>query len=90
MPAAIGTLAADPDDVEAGLELAAAIDELQAVADHVPARAGYLAVGTSLEKLVTTLRRARDGRLTHAVRTSISTGLDDVGRQAQTLCGFPT
>lgn len=90
VPAALGTLAADPGDIEAGLTMSAAIDELQGVVDRVPVRAGYLAVGTSLEQLITSLRTARDGQLTDSVRTSISMDLDEVGRQAQTLCGFPT
>ena len=45
--------------------------------------------GASLEELVAALRTARDGRLTDAVRTSIGTGLDDVGRQVQPVCDFP-
>ena len=90
VPAALGMLAADADVVEARLTLSAAIDELQGVLDHVPPRGGNLAVGTSLEQLITALLRARDRRLTDDLRTSISTGLDDVGRQAQTACGFPT
>jgi hypothetical protein len=40
--------------------------------------------------VVGALGQARDGSLTDAVRTAISTGLDDVGRQVQPVCDFPT
>ena len=44
----------------------------------------------SADALVTTLRDARDGRLTETVRIAITEGLDDVGRRVQAVCDFPT
>jgi hypothetical protein len=82
----VGILTADPDDVESGLELTAAADELQAVLDDVRDRP---AMRASLHELVDALRRAQGGRLTDAARVAITTGLDEVGREAQAICGFP-
>jgi hypothetical protein len=90
IPEAVGTLTADPKDVEATLALTAAIDELTTARDAVRAGHGFLALDTALEQLATALRAARDGALSDAVGTAISSGLDDVGRLVQPACGFPT
>jgi hypothetical protein len=90
LPEAVGTLTADPKDIEATLALTAAISELGDVLDGVREGVGFLELDTSLELLAAALRQAREGPLTDAVRTAISTGLDDVGRQVQPVCGFPT
>jgi hypothetical protein len=90
LPLAVGTLTADPTDVEAGLALTAVIDELQVVLDEVRAESGFLPLDAALEGLTGALREAREGSLTDALRTAISAGLEDVGRLAQPVCGFPT
>jgi hypothetical protein len=89
VPSAVGTLTADPEDIEAGLALTAVIGELTDVLDGVRAHPGFLELGRSLEQLAGALREAREGPLTDAVRTAITTALDDVGRQVQPVCGFP-
>jgi hypothetical protein len=89
LPEALGTLTADPNDVEATLALTSAIDELQDVLDEVRARPGFLALDRSLARLADAVREARDGPLTDAVRTAIGTGLDDVGHRVQPVCDFP-
>jgi hypothetical protein len=89
LPVVLGTLTADPQDVEANLALTAAVGELQDVLDDVRARRGFSALGTSVEDLIAALRQARDGQLTDAVRAWIGTRLDDVGRQVQPVCDFP-
>ena len=90
LPVAVGTLTADPGDVEARFALTAAISELQDVLDDVRTHPGFLALDRSLEQLAGALRKAGDGLLTDAVRTAIRTGLDDVGQQVQPACDFPT
>ena len=90
IPEAVGRLTADPRDVEAGLALTAAMAELDAVIDRVRVTVGFRELDTSLEVLVGALEHARDGSTTEAVRTAISTGLDDVGRKTQAVCGFPS
>ena len=90
LPEALGTLTADPDDVEATLALTSAIGELQDVLDEVRDRSGFLALDRALAQLTNAIRDARDGPLTDAVRAAIGTGLDDVGHQVQPVCDFPT
>lgn len=90
LPVAVGTLTAQPEDVGAKLEITAAIDELTGVLDKAGHRPGLAALDRSVRDLVEVLRDARDARLTDAVRTEISTGLDDVGLRAQAFCGFPS
>jgi hypothetical protein len=90
LPEALGTLTADPKDVEATLALTSAIDELHEVLDEVRTRPGFLALDEALQQLADALREARDGALTDAVRTLIADGLDDVGHQVQPVCDFPT
>jgi hypothetical protein len=90
LPVAVGTLTADPQDVEAGLALSAAIDELKAVLDEVRDAPDFAALGTSLEELVAALREAREGSLTDDVRTAIRSGLDRVGHLVQPACDYPT
>jgi hypothetical protein len=87
---AVGTLTSQPEDVGAQLELAAAADELQHVLDQASTRPGADALAGSLRDLVAALRKARDSHLTDQLRTEIRTGLDDVGRRAQAVCGFPS
>lgn len=89
LPVAIGTLTADPHDVEAGVALNAAVDELRNVRADVPDQPGFLGLSTSLDELLDALREAQRGPLTDAVRTAISTRLEAFGVQAQPLCGFP-
>ena len=90
LPEALGTLTADPNDVEATLALTSAIGELQDVLDEVRARPGFLALDRSLTQLTDAVREARDGPLTDAARTAIGAGLDDVGHRVQPVCDFPT
>ena len=87
LPTVIGTLIAQPRDVGAGLELTAVIDELKRVLD---AATDQTALRGSLEQLLGALREARDEPLTDAVGTRISSGLDQLGSRAQSLCGFPS
>ncbi|UOY03744.1 hypothetical protein [Blastococcus sp. PRF04-17] len=86
MPRAVGLLTARPRHVEAKLHVAAAAEELRAVRAEVGAD-GDLA--DALDGLVAALSSARTGPLTTSVLTSISSGLDDVGRLIQTSCDFP-
>jgi hypothetical protein len=90
LPVAIGTLTADPQDVEARLSLTATVDELRAVRADVPDQPGLLGLSTALDDLLDTLGDAQDAPLTDAVRTAISTRLEAFGVQAQPLCGFPS
>lgn len=90
LPEALGTLTADPDDVEATLALTSVIGELQDVLEEVRARPGFLALDRALARLTDAVREARDGPLTDPVRAAIGTGLDDVGHQVQPVCDFPT
>jgi hypothetical protein len=90
LPVAVGTLTAQPQDVGAKLQLTGAVDELTTVLDQVHGRPDLRALGSSVRDLIGVLRDARDAPLTDAIRTKISTGLDDVGRRAQAVCGFPT
>jgi hypothetical protein len=90
LPEALGTLTADPEDVESTLALTAAIGELTYVRNEVEDGPDVTDLVSSLDGLVSALRQARERPVTDAVRTAISTGLDDVGRQVQLLCGFPT
>ena len=90
LPEALGTLTADPNDVEATLALTSAIGELQDVLDEVRSGPGFLALDRSLAELTDAVREARDGPLTDAVRAAISDALDDVGQRAQPVCDFPT
>jgi hypothetical protein len=85
LPRAIGTLTARPDDVEARLDLAAAADELTEVRDE----ADDSVVAGAIDDLLDALAQARSGPLTASLVTSISTGLDDVGRLVQPDCDFP-
>jgi hypothetical protein len=90
LPVAVGTLTAQPQDVGAKLELTAAVDELNSVLDQVDGKPDLRALGTTVRELIGVLRDARDAPLTDAIRTKISTGLDDVGQRAQAVCGFPS
>jgi hypothetical protein len=90
LPEAVGTLTVEPGDVEAKLLLTAAITELDGVLADVRERPGFLALERSVDELLTTLRDARDERLTETARTAIVSGLDDIGHQVQPICGFPT
>jgi len=90
LPEAVGTLIAEPGEVEATLVLTGAITELEALLDDIREGPGFVALDRSADALVTTLRHARDGRLTELVRIAITEGLDDVGRRVQAVCDFPT
>jgi hypothetical protein len=90
LPEAVGTLIAEPGEVEATLVLTGAITELEGLLDDIREGPGFVALDRSAEALVTTLRDARDGRLTETVRIAITEGLDDVGRRVQAVCDFPT
>ena len=90
LPEAVGKLIAKPGEVEAGMVLTGAIAELEGLLDDIREGPGFLALDRSADKLVTTLREARDGRLTETVRIAITEGLDDVGRRVQAVCDFPT
>jgi hypothetical protein len=90
LPVAIGTLTARPGDVEAKLALSAAVGDLRAVGEEVARDDGTAALGAALDELTAALARAEAGPLTDAVRTAVSTGLDDVGLLVQPACDFPT
>jgi hypothetical protein len=90
VPQAVGTLVAEPGEVEATLVLTGAITELEDMLDDIRERPGFLALDRSVDELVTTLRKARDGRVTEAVRVAITEGLDDIGHRVQSVCDFPT
>ena len=90
LPEAVGTLIAEPGEVEATLVLTGAITELEGLLDDIREGPGFVALDRSTDALVTTLRHARDGRLTEMVRIAITEGLDDVGRRVQAVCDFPT
>ena len=90
LPEAVGTLIAEPGEVEATLVLTGAITELEGLLDDIREGPGFVALDRSADALVTTLRDARDGRLTETVRIAITEGLDDVGRRVQAVCDFPT
>ena len=90
LPDAVGTLTARPEDVGAKLDLNAAGDELRDVLQQVDRQPGAGALAGALRELVAALREAGDVRLTDDIRTRISTGLDDVGRDAQSACEFPS
>jgi hypothetical protein len=90
LPEAVGTLIAEPGEVEASLVLTGAITELEGLLDDIREGPGFVALDRSADALVTTLRSARDGRLTEMVRIAITEGLDDVGRRVQAVCDFPT
>ncbi|TQN44384.1 hypothetical protein FHU33_3886 [Blastococcus colisei] len=85
IPTAVGLLAGDPGNVEAEVDLTAAIDELRAVLDDVRP-----ALDDAVGELVAALTAARDQGLTEAVRDDISAGLDELGTLVQPACGFPT
>ena len=89
LPSAIGVLTAEPGDIEANLDLDAAIEELRAVLEEVRSGAGQIKVETSIEELVEALRRAGQGPVTDTVRTAIVHGLDDVGARVPPICRFP-
>jgi len=90
LPEAVGTLIAEPGEVEATLVLTGAITELEGLLDDIREGPGFLALDRSADELVSRLREARDGRLTETVRIAITDGLDDVGRRVQAVCDFPT
>jgi len=90
LPVVVGTLTALPDDVGSKTEITGAVDELQGVLEQVRNRPGTDVLAGSLAELIAALRSARDSRLTDEVRAEISAGLDDVGRDAQAACGFPS
>jgi len=90
LPEAVGTLIAEPGEVEATLVLTGAITELEGLLDDIREGPGFVALDRSADALVTTLRHARDGRLTEMVRIAITEGLDDVSRRVQAVCDFPT
>ena len=89
IPAAIGALTAREGDVEAKLALAAAVDDLEAVAAEIPEGA-QTDIAAALDGLAVSLTQATDGPLTDSVRAAVTTGLDDVGRLVQPICEFPT
>jgi hypothetical protein len=88
VPAAIGTLTARHDDVEAKLALAAAADDVEAVAAEIPEGAQTDVTG-ALDRLAAALAQAADGPLTIVARDAVSGALDDLGRLVQPLCEFP-
>jgi hypothetical protein len=87
---AVGALAAETGTVEARLQLTGGIDDLEAVLDEVRAEGGYERLGSALEQLVATLSDAMDSPLTDSAGTDIGADLDEVGRQAQPICRFPS
>jgi len=89
IPEAVGTLAGDPGNVGAEVDLTAAIDELRTVLDDVRTD-GRPGLDDAVEELVAALTAARDKGLTDTVRTDISSGLDEVGSLVQPTCRFPT
>ena len=88
IPAAIGALTAREGDVEAKLALAAAVDDVEAVAAEIP-ESGQADLAGAFDRLGTALRQAQDGPLTESARAAVSTALNDVGRLVQPVCEFP-
>jgi hypothetical protein len=86
--AAIGTLTAREGDVEAKLALAAAVDDVRAVADEI-AGGGQVDLAAAFDRLSKALTRAKDGPLTDASRAAVVTALDEAGRLVQPVCEFP-
>ncbi|WP_324276340.1 hypothetical protein [Blastococcus brunescens] len=90
VPAAVGVLAAERGDVEAELELTAAIDELRLIGDGVSDQGGSPRLRAAVDDLVDALNSARDDGVTTSVREVVSAALDDVGRLVQPACRFPS
>lgn len=90
IPAAVGVLAGRPGDVQAELELSAAIEELRTVLERIGDDGGAPRLELAVGELVDALAAARDGSLTSSVRDDLAAALDDVGRVAQPVCGFPS
>jgi hypothetical protein len=90
IPAAVGVLSGRRGDVQAELDLAAAIDDLRAVLEAIEDDGGSPPLEAAVGELVAALSAARDGSMTSAVRDDISTALDDVGRLVQPVCRFPS
>lgn len=90
VPRALGTLAARPGDVEAELQVSAAVRELRAVLDTLREADGPARLGSALEALADDLAAAVAGPLTAGGTTAITAGLDDVAVLAQPVCGFPS
>jgi hypothetical protein len=90
VPRALGTLAARPGDVEAELQVSAAVRELRSVLDTLRASDGPARLDAAVETLADDLAAAVSGPLTAVGIAGISAGLADVDTLAQPVCGFPS
>lgn len=90
LPRALGVLAARPGDVAAGLQVNAAVGELQDAARGVRDTPGHEDLGAALDVLVTDLLAASRGELSDARIAVITTGLHDIGGRVQPVCRFPS
>jgi hypothetical protein len=89
LPTSIGTLVAGPD-IEARTQISQTVQELRGVLTDVRDENGHEDVATALDSLITALGQVVDGGVTDSLRAAVSAGLEQVGAQAQPLCGFPT
>lgn len=89
LPVSVGLLVTGTD-VEARAQIGRVMRELRGVLADVREEGGHDGLATALDGLVRSLGSVVVGPLTDAVRGSVTTGLQQVGAQAQPVCGFPT
>jgi hypothetical protein len=89
VPGAMGVLTVTPQDVEATLVLSDAVTEVRGLLDAVREDGGHPQIEAAVDRLVAALQDTTSGSVTDTVRTAVVTGLDEVGRRVQPLCGFP-
>lgn len=89
LPVSVGTLLSGAH-VEARTQVSQVVRELRGVLADVRDDGGADDLGTALEELVQSLGSAVDGPLTPPVGDAVAAALQQVGAQAQPLCGFPT
>lgn len=89
LPVSIGTLTAGKD-VEARAQVSEVVRELRGVLADVRSEGGHDGLTTALDGLVQSLGQVGDGPLPEPVRGAVTAGLEQVDRQAQPACGFPT
>jgi hypothetical protein len=89
LPAALGTLTADPDDGAAVAHVADAAAELEDVLADVPDGKRYAELSAELEELLAAVQAATEDPVDDDLRLRISTRLDRVGALVQPVCAFP-
>jgi hypothetical protein len=90
IPAAVGGIAAGAPAADTRAHLLAAMDELRYVLAAVREDGGYVQLDAALDDLIAALQGTTGGRLTQSAQAAITAGLDDVGRETQPVCEFPT